>query len=139
MRVQRQWRDTGRGYTCGMVVYRGEVSHRLARRQLRAQWRQGAITRDTVCDADFLLVTAANFHGQQVGRLCPICESPKLREVLWVFGDELGRMSGTARNEDEIVAFVQRGLTFTVHTVEVCPKCRWNHILMAREAVGESA
>ena len=48
-----------------MVVYRGEVSHRLARRQLLAQWQQGAITRDTVCDADFLLVTAANFHGQQ--------------------------------------------------------------------------
>ena len=65
-----------------MVVYRGEVSHRLARRQLLAQWQQGAITRDTVCDADFLLVTAANFHGQQAGRLCPICVSPKLREVL---------------------------------------------------------
>ena len=120
-----------------MTVYRNEVSHKLARRHLLAQWNQGTITKDTVCDADFLLITAANFHGHPVARPCPICDAPELQEMLWIFGEELGRMSGTARNEEEIAALTARGFTFTVHTVEVCPACGWNHILTAREAVGE--
>lgn len=112
-----------------VVVYRNEVSHQWEKRNLLTRWRAGAVTRDTVCDADFLLVTAARYHGVPAGGPCPICESDQLREVLWIHGDGLGRMSGTARSADEIEEIVSGGRELQVHTVEVCPKCRWNHLL----------
>lgn len=107
----------------------GRVSHQLDRRRLLAQWRAGAITKDTVCDADFLLVTAAKFHGETSQSLCPICESSQLRVVLWIFGEHLGRMSGTARDLAEIEHIARERGEVTVHTVEVCTDCRWNHVL----------
>lgn len=112
-----------------MVVYRNEVSHQWEKHNLLARWRAGAITRDTVCDADFLLIAAARYHGAPVAGACPICGSDQLREVLWIYGDSLGRMSGTARSAAEIAEIVDSGREMTVHTVEVCPVCRWNHLL----------
>ncbi|AKK04235.1 hypothetical protein CEPID_12060 [Corynebacterium epidermidicanis] len=99
-----------------------------------AQWRSGAITADTVCDADFLLVTAAKFHGVPSQSPCPVCESSNLRVVLWIFGEHLGRMSGTARDLSEIEHIAQQRDGFIVHTVEVCPDCKWNHLLQAATA-----
>lgn len=114
-----------------MVVYRNEVSHQWARHRLLEQWRSGAVAKDAVCDASFLLVTAARFHGHPAGKTCPVCESDELRLVFWVFGDSLGKASNTARNKEEIAAFAESGHDVTVHTVEVCTACRWNHLLMA--------
>lgn len=117
-----------------MVVYRNEVSHQWARRRLLEQWRSGAVPKDAVCDASFLLVTAARFHGRPAGHVCPVCASDELRVVLWVFADTLGKASGTARSEEEIAAFTESGHDVTVHTVEVCPECRWNHLVRATTA-----
>lgn len=110
------------------------VSHQLARKRLLAQVRLGAVSRESACDADFLLVTAAKFHGRASKSVCPICESHELRVVLWIFGEHLGRMSGTARDTAEIAHIAQQRGGFTVHTVEVCPECRWNHLLQAATA-----
>ncbi|MDU0479431.1 DUF5318 family protein [Staphylococcus chromogenes] len=121
-----------------MLEFSNVVSHQLDRKRLLAQWRMGAITRDSVCDADFLLVTAAKFHGALSKNLCPICESDALRVVLWIFGDHLGTMSGTARNLAEIERIAQQRAAFTVHTVEVCPDCKWNHLLQAATASWQS-
>lgn len=91
--------------------------------------------REDICDADFILVTASTFHGSPAGHPCPICGSEKLRSVEWIYGEDLGRMSGTARNLEEIDQIVQSFPEITVHTVEVCPECRWNFLLKARTAV----
>lgn len=114
-----------------MVVYRNEVSHQWERHNLLSRWRAGTITREILCDADFLLVTAARYHGKPAGVACPVCDSPELRVVLWIHGDSLGRMSGTARSRTEIEQIAESGREMTVHTVEVCPICRWNHLLRA--------
>ena len=57
-----------------------------------------------------------------------------LRVVLWVYGDEIGKAAGSARSEKEIEQLVQNGRHATVHTVEVCPACKWNHLLKAETA-----
>ncbi len=98
---------------------------------LLSRWRRGAVTRDEICDADFLLVTAARYHGVPAGMPCPICESDDLRVVQWIHGEQLGRMSGTARSTEEIEQIAETGREMTVHTVEVCPACKWNHLLKA--------
>lgn len=118
-----------------MVEYRNEVSHRWERHSLLAGWRAGSVTREEICDADFLLLTAARYHGQPAGTPCPVCEGENMRTVLWIHGDQLGRMSGTARSREEIEAIVSAGREVIVHTVEVCPDCRWNHLLTAVTAV----
>lgn len=119
------------GVTGEHVVYRNEVSHRFARAELLRRWRAGEVSRDEVCDADFLLVTAAKYHGVPAGHVCPVCGSGDLRIVQWIHGEQLGRMAGTARSDEEIARIVASGREATVHTVEVCPRCRWNHLLTA--------
>ncbi|RSZ61435.1 hypothetical protein EAH68_13275 [Corynebacterium hylobatis] len=117
--------------SAGNFVRRNEISHRFARQDLLRRWRAGEASRDEVCDADFLLVTAATYHGEPAGYPCPVCGSEDLRIVQWIHGEQLGRMSGTARSDEEIAAIVATGREVTVHTVEVCPTCRWNHLLKA--------
>ncbi|GAB3696247.1 DUF5318 family protein [Corynebacterium nasicanis] len=113
------------------VVYRNEVSHRFARAELLRRWRAGEASREEVCDADFLLRTAAEYHGVPAGYPCPVCGAEDLRIVRWIHGEQLGRMAGTARSEEEIARIVATGKEATVHTVEVCPRCHWNHLLTA--------
>ncbi len=112
-----------------MVEFHGSVSHRLARSRTLAQWQAGRLETQAVCDADFLLVSAARFHGTRTTQRCPICEAEGLYHVLWIYGEQLGRMSGSARTAAEIEAFTLEGREFTVHTVEVCEECKWNHLL----------
>lgn len=112
-----------------MVRLRNEVSHRWQRRMVLRAWQQGEVDRDSVCDADFLLVEASKYHGYPADRPCPVCGQETLREVNWIHGDRLGRRTNTARKEDEIVRLVNEVGEVTVHLVEVCTVCRWNHLL----------
>lgn len=120
-----------------MIQYRYEVSHQWQRRSLLRRFRAGQVPREALCDADFLLVTAARFHGVPAPAPCPVCGSEDARVVRWVHGEELGRRSGTARSEEEIAALVAERGEVSVHTVEVCPRCRWNHLLSSATAVAE--
>lgn len=117
-----------------MLELRNEISHRWERHMTLAQFRAGKIRRDAICDADFLLIAAARFHGYYVGRLCPVCEGAELREVRWIYGEKLGRKSGTARSADEIADIADTTEGVTVHLVEVCTACRWNHLLSRADA-----
>lgn len=116
-----------------MIVYSQQVSHEWERRNLLRHVHAGRVPRANVCDADFLLVTAANFHGWSSARACPICEAD-MRNVKWVYSEKLGRRSGTARNDEEIAELTAEIGELTVHTVEVCPSCGWNHLLLAEQA-----
>lgn len=113
------------------LEFHGQVTYRWQRGRTLARWRAGKIRTEDICDAEFLLVAAADFHGVALTTPCPICGEESLRSVLWVYGEQLGRKSGSARNLEEIQNFQAEGLEFTVHRVEVCPKCRWNHLLEA--------
>jgi len=97
------------------------------------EFRAGQLTREDVCDADFLLRAAAEHHGRTMDKECPVCGEP-LRLTRWVYGENLGRHAGSARSEKEIAEFVAEGLEFTVHEVEVCRQCRWNHLLRSATA-----
>lgn len=114
--------------------YRDQVSHQLARRQVLLRFRAGLVPRSAICDADFLLVTAGRHHGRSADYACPVCGGGQLRIVRWVYGEEIGRAAGSARSEEEIGQLVENGRQCTVHTVEVCPECKWNHLLKAETA-----
>ncbi|MBP3088224.1 hypothetical protein EML15_03555 [Corynebacterium sp. sy017] len=111
------------------VQFCNVISHKLQRLQVLQAWRGGHIRREEICDADFILVTAAQHHGFSAPYQCPICANNQLLFVYWVYGDELGRISSSARTLKEIQEYVEKGKSFSIHTVEVCPVCRWNHVL----------
>lgn len=115
------------------VRTRHAVSYEWERAAHVRDLRAGLLKREDVCDADFLLQAAAEYHGRPAGRPCPVC-GEMLSLTLWVYGEQLGRRAGSARNTQEIAEMVADGLTFTVHSVEVCRQCRWNHLLEAAEA-----
>ncbi|ALC07027.1 hypothetical protein CDES_13485 [Corynebacterium deserti GIMN1.010] len=117
-----------------VVQYRNEISHQLARRRTLRQFHAGLVRKETICDAEFILVTASKYHGEQAAYPCPVCGSDELRVVLWVYGDEIGKAAGSARSEEEIEQLVKDGHQATVHTVEVCSHCKWNHLLKAQTA-----
>lgn len=114
-----------------------EVNHHLQRLHLLRRWKAGELATEELCDADFLLKTAAQFHGYSTGKDCPVCGREGLRQVLWIYGIELGRRSGTARSWEEIAGIGEQGVPLTVHTVEVCPQCGWNYLLVERDVVKE--
>lgn len=115
-----------------MFEYIHEVSHEWQR---RVALRQGHSLIDAHCDADFLLRAAAEHHGTDAPRPCPVCESDALRVVTWVHSENLGRRTNTARSEEEIDRLVAEVGPITVHVVEVCPTCKWNFLLKELTAV----
>jgi len=119
-----------------MFRFEGEVSHEWERRAVLRDFQAGRVQREELCDADFLLKAAGRHHGVDSARPCPICEAV-MRDVLWIYGDNVGRRSGTARSIDEIDGIVAEVGPVTVHRVEVCERCGWNHLLTESQAVPE--
>lgn len=105
------------------------VDFALRRRGVLAELREGALGLGEVCDADVYLLRAAGFHGVVTDTVCPVCRKENLAEVSWVFGDDLGGASGSARGADEIEQLALTHDAFTVHVVEVCRSCSWNHLV----------
>lgn len=114
-------------------VRRDVVDHALARRALlRSLYGGGLFTTTSsydVCDAGVFLVRAAEAYGVVTDRTCPICRRQPLREVAWVYGDAIGDYSGSARNAAQLEALDRTYPEFSVHEVEVCAGCRWNHLV----------
>lgn len=109
------------------------VDFALRRRGVLAELREGGLSLREVCDADVYLQRAAGFHGVATETVCPVCRKENLTEVSWVFGGDLGPASGSARGADEIDQLALSHDEFTVHVVEVCRSCSWNHLILSYE------
>lgn len=105
------------------------VDYALARRARLADVRAGKTRVSDVCDANAYLLRAAKFHGAPSDETCPICRKEQVTMVSWVFGTQLGQVSGSARTQAEIDDLDGRAAEFSVHVVEVCRTCHWNHLV----------
>ncbi|SFJ52925.1 MULTISPECIES: DUF5318 family protein [Amycolatopsis] len=114
-----------------MQKQRHVVDYGLQRRALLTDFRAGRLGRKDVCDADPYLLRAAKFHGEPATAECPVCLSSSLMEVSWVYGDELKHVAGSARTPAELSRMAGLFGEFTVHVVEVCRACRWNHLVLS--------
>ncbi len=79
-------------------------------------------------DADPYLFKAAKFHGEETERDCPLCRREKLVELNYIFGDELGQYSGRLKSSKELEELENEHGEFRVYVVEICQRCRWNHL-----------
>ncbi|MFC4603898.1 DUF5318 domain-containing protein [Rhodococcus kronopolitis] len=114
-----------------MRLQRQVVDYALQRRSLLAEVYSGRTGVKEVCDADPYLLRAAKFHGKSSDVTCPICRKEQLVLVSWVFGDKLGATSGSARTAEELVRLADTQEEFSVHVVEVCRTCSWNHLVQS--------
>ncbi|TSD99313.1 hypothetical protein FOS14_13260 [Skermania sp. ID1734] len=114
-----------------MRIQRQVVDYALQRRSLLAEVYAGRTGVSEVCDASPYLLRAAKFHGKPSKVMCPICRKEQLTLVSWVFGDTLGPVSGSARTAEELVRLAAAREEFSVHVVEVCRTCSWNHLVQS--------
>lgn len=120
-------------------VLRRTVDHDLDRRRTLRSLARGELSRAEVCDASREVRASAEVLGTGVGRACPVCGAD-LRETQWIHGTAIGEKSGTARSLAEIrqlLSGLGAGEELTVHTVEVCLRCGWNHLI--REGTWQGA
>ncbi|WP_413465029.1 DUF5318 family protein [Nocardia seriolae] len=107
------------------------MDYALRRRSLLADVYAGRVAVAEVCDANPYLLRAAKFHGRGSEVTCPICRKEQLTLVSWVFGDGLGPAAGSARTPEELVRMAESREEFSVHVVEVCRTCSWNHLVQS--------
>ncbi|MBP2364872.1 DUF5318 family protein [Pseudonocardia parietis] len=112
-----------------MLSPRQVVDYALQRRALLADVRAGRVGPEEVCDAGAYLHRAARFHGRTVEQTCPMCRKEPLAQVSWVFGESLRHVSGSARSAEDLEQLADHHAEFTVHVVEVCRSCGWNHLV----------
>lgn len=114
-----------------MRIQRQVVDYALQRRSVLAEVYAGRTGVSEVCDANPYLLRAAKFHGKGSDVVCPICRKEQLTLVSWVFGEKLGPVNGSARTAEELVRLAASREEFSVHVVEVCRTCSWNHLVQS--------
>lgn len=108
------------------------IDYALQRRALLTALTGGqAFNGLDACDADPYLLKAARFHGVTTPDACPICRrnADPLVHVTYVFGDQLGHVSGSAVDPLRLDDLAHSAGEFRVYVVEVCQRCRWNHLV----------
>lgn len=114
----------------------GRVEYRLARNAVVKEFRRGRLGRLDVCDAHPELIRAARNIGTPLAEECPICAECDVVHVTYVFGPGLppfGRCPATAA---ELAKLCRRAHEVACYVVEVCPECRWNHLVRMYPAGG---
>lgn len=107
----------------------GVVDHRLSRQHLINEYRRGRLAQHQVCDAHPELIRAARALGEPGKVDCPICETCKVVLVTYVFGPRLPSFGRCISTKREMVELNRRSDELTAYFVEVCPDCRWHHLL----------
>ena len=110
---------------------RSVVVYGLQRRAALEELFHGGAFRSDLCDADPYTLRAAKHHGEATERLCPVCRKENLTHLTYVFGDELGHLSGRIRATRELEPMAHEYGEFTVYVIEVCQNCEWNHMTMS--------
>jgi hypothetical protein len=88
-----------------------------------------------VCDAHPELLRAARNIGMTDERKCPICSHEAMRQVTYVYGEELKRNNGRVVYPEEWLAELAASHDqFTCYVVEVCTDCAWNHLVRSYTA-----
>jgi hypothetical protein len=109
---------------------RAVVDYSLARRATLHDLATGRRSSLDVCDAQAYLLRAARYHGHAVEEPCPVCGRVGVVHVGYTYGDCFrADVNGRARRARELLALAEEVTEFTVYLVEVCPDCRWNHLL----------
>jgi Family of unknown function (DUF5318) len=106
----------------------GVVDYTLAKRSILRQARYGLISRNEICDAHPELLRAARYVGEQARTRCPVCDSPELRLLAYVYADELKRDNGRVWERDKALAIAASCKGGACYVVEVCTGCSWNHL-----------
>lgn len=112
-----------------MSIRRSVVDYSLQRRALLADVYSGRTGTFEACDAHPYLQRAAKYHGSATETNCPICRKERLTNVYYIYGDQLGHMSGQAKAPVELPALAATHSEFNVYVVEVCKTCGWNHLV----------
>lgn len=105
------------------------IDYVLARRSTLRALGRGSIQRHEVCDAQPELMRAALNVGLPKPDSCPVCSEESLVSVLYAFGAKLpshGRCLTSAAELEKLAA--RSDFPTIVYQVEVCVKCRWNHL-----------
>src|SRR5688572_23795327 len=111
------------------------VDYRLARRASLASLRNGSLDTGDVCDAHPELMRAGRNIGLEVDDPCPICSHDTLRQVRYVYGEQLRHNNGRVVYPSEwFDELIERYDHFTCYVVEVCVDCAWNHLVRAFSA-----
>lgn len=107
------------------------VSYALQRRRRLELLRQPnlALIEGDPCDADSLLIRSALHHGTDAGIECPVCASGRMKNLNYVFGEQLGQFSGRIKSAGDLADMENEFGEFKVCVVEVCPDCGWNHLI----------
>ena len=111
----------------------GEIDHRLTRRAVIQNFRRGAISQDSICDAHPELIRVARNFGRATRVKCPICVQDHLVTVTYVFGARLPRHGKFVASRAEIEQYARRPEHFTGYLIEVCCSCSWHHLLKTRD------
>lgn len=113
-----------------MASMPGIVDYSLAKRALVSRFRRGELLRNDLCDAHPELLRAARHIGHAVDEPCPVCEGANLREIRYVFGDDLRHLSGRVVYPDDWIEELVRDFDeFRCYTIEACTDCCWNHLV----------
>lgn len=113
----------------------GSINFRLARERTIMAYKSGEATRSEVCDAQRELMRNATECGTATTTRCPICHDADLVEVLYVFGPRLPAEGRCIVTEGDLERIRRRKGNFTAYDVEVCVKCKWNHLLRTNPVV----
>lgn len=106
------------------------TDYSLARRSVLQLFRRGVLNQFDICDAHPELLRAARNIGIPLARHCPVCDKENLRQVRYVFGDELKHLSGrVVYPEGWVKELVGDYDEFRCYAVEVCVDCSWNHLV----------
>lgn len=106
------------------------TDYTLARRSVLQQFRRGVLNRFDICDAHPELMRVARNIGIPLKRPCPVCSQESLRQVRYVFGDQLKQLSGrVVYPENWVKELVADYEEFRCYAIEVCITCSWNHLV----------
>ncbi len=105
------------------------VNYQLMRAHALHRLRSGVWTSNDICDAHHELIRAGQQVGTPLAEPCPVCASDGLAMVSYVFGPGLPAYGRCISYVGEKAKLARRKGRFTCYEVEVCPDCRWNHLL----------